>query len=91
MTDGFETRSVHAGQDPDPATGAVVTPISLATTFAQAGVNDHAGFEYARTANPTRQSIRCEASFGTSVTPARLGSASAAKAYVTSVTNASSA
>jgi cystathionine gamma-synthase len=57
MTDGFETRSVHAGQDPDPATGAVVTPISLATTFAQAGVNDHAGFEYARTANPTRRAL----------------------------------
>jgi cystathionine gamma-synthase len=57
VTDGFETRSVHAGQDPDPATGAVVTPISLATTFAQAGVNDHAGFEYARTANPTRQAL----------------------------------
>jgi cystathionine gamma-synthase len=63
MTDGFETRSVHAGQDPDPATGAVVTPISLATTFAQAGVNDHAGFEYARTANPTRRALEtCVAS-----------------------------
>ena len=63
MTDGFETRSVHAGQDPDPATGAVVTPITLATTFAQAGVNDHAGFEYARTANPTRRALEtCVAS-----------------------------
>jgi cystathionine gamma-synthase len=57
VSDGFETRSVHAGQDPDPATGAVVTPITLATTFAQAGVNEHAGFEYARTANPTRRAL----------------------------------
>ena len=63
MTDGFETRAVHAGQDPDPATGAVVTPISLATTFAQAGVNDHTGFEYARTGNPTRRALEtCVAS-----------------------------
>ncbi len=63
MSDGFETRAVHVGQDPDPVTGAVVTPITLATTFAQAGVNDHTGFEYARTANPTRQALeRCVAS-----------------------------
>lgn len=63
MTDGFETRAVHVGQDPDPVTGAVVPPITLATTFAQAGVNDHTGFEYARTANPTRRSLElCVAS-----------------------------
>ena len=53
--DGFETRAIHAGQDPDPVTGAVVTPISLATTFAQDAVGEHAGFEYARTDNPTRR------------------------------------
>jgi cystathionine gamma-synthase len=51
---GFETRAIHAGQPPDPATGAVVTPISLATTFAQDAVGKHAGFEYARSDNPTR-------------------------------------
>ncbi len=63
MTDGFETRAIHAGQDPDPATGAVVTPINLATTFAQAGVGDHRGFEYGRTANPTRAALEtCVAS-----------------------------
>jgi cystathionine gamma-synthase len=56
-SDGFETRAIHAGQDPDPVTGAVVTPISLATTFAQAAVGEHAGFEYARTGNPTRQAL----------------------------------
>ncbi|MBA3654480.1 MAG: aminotransferase class I/II-fold pyridoxal phosphate-dependent enzyme [Actinobacteria bacterium] len=50
----FETRLIHAGQDPDPATGAVVPPIHLATTFAQDAVGQHKGFEYARTGNPTR-------------------------------------
>ncbi|GMU78082.1 MAG: cystathionine gamma-synthase [Acidimicrobiia bacterium] len=54
---GFETRAIHAGQDPDPATGAVVPPISLATTFAQRDVGVHAGFEYSRTANPTRRAL----------------------------------
>jgi cystathionine gamma-synthase len=61
--DGFETRAIHAGQDPDPVTGAVVTPISLATTFAQRAVGDHAGFEYSRTGNPTRAALeQCVAS-----------------------------
>jgi cystathionine gamma-synthase len=55
--DGFETRAIHAGQDPDPVTGAVVPPISLATTFAQAAVGKHSGFEYARTGNPTRRAL----------------------------------
>jgi cystathionine gamma-synthase len=51
---GFETRAIHAGQPPDPGTGAVVVPISLATTFAQAAVGEHRGWEYSRSANPTR-------------------------------------
>ena len=54
---GFETRAVHAGQAPDPSTGAVVTPISLATTFAQDGVGDHRGYEYSRSGNPTRTAL----------------------------------
>ena len=54
---GFETRAVHAGQDPDPATGAVVPPISLATTFAQSQVGEHRGYEYGRTGNPTRAGL----------------------------------
>ncbi len=54
----FSTRAIHAGQDPDPATGAVVTPISLSTTFAQEGVGGHQGFEYARSGNPTRIGAR---------------------------------
>jgi cystathionine gamma-synthase len=60
---GFDTRAVHAGQAPDPATGAVVTPISLSTTFAQEGVGGHKGFEYSRSGNPTRAALEaCVAS-----------------------------
>ena len=60
---GFETRAVHTGQEPDPVTGAVVTPISLSTTFAQDGVGGHKGFEYSRSGNPTRAALEtCVAS-----------------------------
>jgi cystathionine gamma-synthase len=51
----IETRLIHAAQEPDPATGAVVPAIHLATTYAQDGVGEHRGFEYSRTGNPTRQ------------------------------------
>jgi cystathionine gamma-lyase len=54
---GFATRAVHIGQGPDPATGAVVQPIHLATTFAQQGVGKHKGFEYSRSGNPTRAAL----------------------------------
>ncbi|MBN2622142.1 MAG: cystathionine gamma-synthase [Acidimicrobiales bacterium] len=54
---GFETRAIHAGQDPDPFTGAVVPPISISTTFAQQGVGRHHGWEYSRSANPTRAAL----------------------------------
>ena len=57
---GFSTRAVHAGQDPDAATGAVVTPISLSTTFAQDGVGIHKGFEYSRSGNPTRTALEAQ-------------------------------
>jgi cystathionine gamma-synthase len=60
---GFETRAIHAGQAPDPVTGAVVTPITLATTFAQEEIGKHGGFEYARSDNPTRRAYEaCVAS-----------------------------
>jgi cystathionine gamma-synthase len=53
--DGFETRAIHAGQEPDPTTGAVVTPLVLSSTFAQDGVGGlRGGYEYSRSANPTR-------------------------------------
>src|SRR2546430_5994519 len=54
---GFSTRALHVGQGPDPATGAVVQPIHMATTFAQQGVGKHRGFEYSRTGNPTRNAL----------------------------------
>ncbi|MGQ0824926.1 MAG: cystathionine gamma-synthase [Actinomycetota bacterium] len=61
--DGFETRAIHAGQAPDPTTGAIVPPINLATTFAQDGVGQHRGYEYARSGNPTRTALEsCVAS-----------------------------
>jgi cystathionine gamma-synthase len=61
--DAFETRAIHAGQEPDAATGAVVPPITLATTFAQEAVGKHRGYEYARSANPTRDALEtCVAS-----------------------------
>jgi cystathionine gamma-synthase len=56
---GFNTRAIHAGQDPDPATGDVVVPLHLATTFKQDGVGGlRGGYEYARSANPTRTALQ---------------------------------
>lgn len=54
---GFSTKIIHAGQDPDPITGAVCTPISLATTYVQRSPGQHTGFEYSRTGNPTRNAF----------------------------------
>jgi cystathionine gamma-synthase len=56
---GFSTRAIHAGQDPDPATGAVVPPVHLATTFKQDGVGGlRGGYEYSRSGNPTRTALQ---------------------------------
>ena len=54
---GLATRALHVGQGPDPATGAVVVPIHLATTFAQESPGRHQGFEYSRSGNPTRANL----------------------------------
>lgn len=54
----FETRAVHSGQDPDPATGAVITPIYQTSTFAQRAVGEHQGYDYSRTDNPTRTALQ---------------------------------
>ena len=51
---GFATRTVHAGQTPDPSTGAVVTPIYATSTYVQSSPGVHQGFEYSRSQNPTR-------------------------------------
>jgi cystathionine gamma-lyase len=56
----FATRAIHAGQQPDPATGAVMPPIYATSTFKQRSPGEHTGFEYARTQNPTRMAFeRC--------------------------------
>lgn len=54
---GFETRAIHSGQEPDPATGSVVPAVHFATTFRQSAVGQHQGFEYSRSGNPTRKSL----------------------------------
>ncbi len=53
----FSTRAIHAGQEPDPSTGAIMTPIFQTSTYAQAGLGDNKGHEYARTSNPTREAL----------------------------------
>jgi cystathionine gamma-lyase len=59
-THSFGTRAIHAGQAPDPTTGAVMTPIYATSTYAQSSPGVHKGFEYARTQNPTRMAFeRC--------------------------------
>ncbi|GAB5534037.1 MAG: cystathionine gamma-synthase [Rubricoccaceae bacterium] len=60
MTDsdhGFGTRAVHAGQQPDPTTGAIMTPVYFTSTYVQAAPGDHQGHEYARVSNPTRSAL----------------------------------
>src|SRR5256714_5782787 len=54
----FETRAIHAGQEPDPATGALTTPIYQTSTFVQEEVGKHKGYDYARVANPTRTALQ---------------------------------
>lgn len=54
----LETLAIHAGQDPDPTTGAVITPIYQTSTYIQEGVGKHKGYEYSRTDNPTRTALQ---------------------------------
>src|SRR5919205_4472652 len=54
---GFATKAIHAGNDPDPTTGAVTVPIYQTSTYAQEALGKHKGFEYARTQNPTRLAL----------------------------------
>jgi cystathionine beta-lyase/cystathionine gamma-synthase len=53
----FETRAIHAGQEPDPATGAVITPIYQTSTYVQEEVGKHKGYDYSRVSNPTRSAL----------------------------------
>jgi cystathionine beta-lyase/cystathionine gamma-synthase len=54
----FETRAIHEGQEPDPATGAVTVPIYQTSTYVQEAVGEHKGYDYARVANPTRTALQ---------------------------------
>src|SRR3954469_15839440 len=53
----FSTICLHAGQEPDPATGAIITPIYQTSTYVQDALGRHKGFEYGRTQNPTRSAL----------------------------------
>src|ERR671936_2640922 len=54
----FETRAIHAGQEPDPATGSVTVPIYQTSTYAQEAVGEHKGYDYSRAGNPTRTALQ---------------------------------
>ena len=54
----FETRAIHEGQEPDPTTGAITTPIYLTSTYVQDAVGEHKGYDYSRVANPTRSALQ---------------------------------
>ncbi|GCE27134.1 cystathionine beta-lyase [Dictyobacter alpinus] len=53
----FSTKAIHAGQEPDPSTGAIMTPIFQTSTYAQTGLGGHKGYEYSRSGNPTRTAL----------------------------------
>ena len=53
----FGTKAIHAGVQPDPATGAIMTPIYQTSTYAQSSPGEHKGYEYSRSQNPTREAL----------------------------------
>ena len=53
----IETQAIHAGQCPDPTTGAIMTPVYLTSTFVQSAPAEHLGYEYSRSGNPTRTAL----------------------------------
>jgi cystathionine gamma-lyase len=80
---GFATRAIHAGQSPEPTTGAVMTPIFATSTFKQSSPGVHTGYEYARTQNPTRHAFeRCIADLEGGVQAFAFASGLAASATV---------
>jgi len=85
----FATRAIHAGQEPDPTTGSVMTPIYQTSTYAQAGMGGHKGFEYSRTGNPTRTALEaCLASLENGKYGLAFASGMAAEHAVLSMLNA---
>ena len=57
MTMRFSTKAIHAGQHPDPTSGAVMTPVYLTSTYAQQELGKNKGYEYSRVSNPTRDAL----------------------------------
>src|SRR5918912_480915 len=57
LSGAFGTRAIHAGQRPDPTSGAIMTPIYQTSTYVQEGLGRHKGYEYARGKNPTREAL----------------------------------
>jgi cystathionine gamma-lyase len=85
----FATKAIHAGQEPDPSTGAVMTPIFQTATYAQAGLGEHKGFEYSRTGNPTRAALEaCIAALEEGTYGLAFASGMAAEAAILSVLSA---
>ena len=79
----FGTRAIHAGQEPDPTTGAVMQPIYATSTYAQSSPGVHKGFEYARTQNPTRMAFeRCVADLENGIAGFAFASGLAASATI---------
>ncbi len=88
---GFSTRAIHAGQEPDPSTGAVMPPIYATSTFKQRSPGEHTGFEYARTQNPTRMAFeRCVADLESGTTAWAFSSGLAAMGTVLELLEAGS-
>jgi len=56
-TQGFATKAIHSGQEPDPSTGAIIGPIYTSSTYVQKSPGEHKGFDYSRTSNPTRKAL----------------------------------
>ena len=56
-TQGFATKAIHSGQEPDPTTGAIIGPIYTSSTYVQESPGEHKGFDYSRTSNPTRKAL----------------------------------
>src|SRR5690606_15860548 len=76
---GFDTRVIHAGQPPEPNTGAIMTPIFQTSTYVQSSPGVHQGYEYSRTQNPTRHALEdCLASLEGAEFGAAFGSGCAA-------------
>ena len=85
----FATKTIHAGQEPDPTTGAIMTPIYQTSTYAQTGMGEHKGYEYARTGNPTRSALEaCIASLENGKYGLAFASGMAAESAVLSLLNA---